>query len=92
MFLSLYFPPGRDTAIVLRLCYDPIVTYTESPPPVLVGPLVGVNILVVSSGLQVSRARTRRTTAAAKEPCVGAPGTEIENFSDLRNQRIGKEG
>ena len=53
--------------IIQRLCYDPIVTYTESPPPVLVGPLVGVNILVVSSGLQVSRARTRRTTAAAKE-------------------------
>ena len=23
--------------------------------------------------------------------CVGAPGTEIENFSDLRNQRVGKE-
>jgi len=25
------------------------------------------------------------------QACVGAPGTEIENFSDLRNQRVGKE-
>ena len=25
------------------------------------------------------------------EACVGAPGSKIENFSDLRNQRVGKE-
>ena len=30
------------------MCYDPIVTYTESSPPVLVAPLVGVNILAKS--------------------------------------------
>ena len=25
------------------------------------------------------------------QACVGAPGSKVENFSDLRNQRVGKE-
>ena len=61
------------------MCYDPIVTYTESSPPVLVAPLVGVNILVVPSGL--FRARTRRTT--------DDPKLQIMSTKQLQDRGLG---